>query len=145
MNPHKICSKCRTDKSLIYFHKDRGTKDGHAASCIVCRNAARKPKHFTTRKIEVEPEEKTAQIVSFVSEYKIIPSAINAQFQKVIDKYNCHFTLSVNKNLSCVLSTHGDPKRTWKAENPEQMITKITNTTERFITPQDSSKVAASE
>ena len=36
----KVCSKCKVEKSLTEFHKDRSKQDGHRTTCKPCKYAS---------------------------------------------------------------------------------------------------------
>ena len=38
MEVYKVCSKCKMEKSLIEFHKDKSNKSGYHSSCKTCKN-----------------------------------------------------------------------------------------------------------
>lgn len=50
MDITKYCTKCKRDKPLNYFHKDKLTKDGYTHICGECRNANSR-KYNTENKI----------------------------------------------------------------------------------------------
>ena len=35
---HKVCTKCKIEKSLTEFHKDKSNKSGYCSSCKTCKN-----------------------------------------------------------------------------------------------------------
>lgn len=39
---NKLCPKCKTEKPVSEFTKNRGTKDGHHALCRICKRASMK-------------------------------------------------------------------------------------------------------
>lgn len=41
----KICVKCRTDKPLAEYTKDRASKDGYYHTCKACKNAVAKRRY----------------------------------------------------------------------------------------------------
>ena len=38
MEVSKVCTKCKMEKSLTEFHKDKSNKSGYRSSCKTCQN-----------------------------------------------------------------------------------------------------------
>ena len=38
MEVYKVCTKCKMEKSLTEFHKDKSRKSGYHSSCKTCKN-----------------------------------------------------------------------------------------------------------
>ena len=48
----KICSKCKIEKELDFFSKDKGTKDGFSCWCKECK----KEKYLAHRELNLDSE-----------------------------------------------------------------------------------------
>jgi 5-methylcytosine-specific restriction endonuclease McrA len=53
----KTCSKCKIEKPLTEFHKDRSTKDGHMCACKLC-DKARKKAYYEANREKIKAHKK---------------------------------------------------------------------------------------
>ena len=42
MEVSKVCTKCKMEKSLIEFYKDKSSKSGYRSSCKMCKISKRR-------------------------------------------------------------------------------------------------------
>ena len=48
----KVCSRCKEEKPITEFSKDKSTKDGHRSNCKVCRRKSQKKYYEDNREKE---------------------------------------------------------------------------------------------
>tara|TARA_R100001510_G_C7580348_1_gene153575 strand:+ start:79 stop:801 length:723 start_codon:yes stop_codon:yes gene_type:complete len=53
----KVCSKCKDEKPITEFNKDKGNKDGHRSNCKVCRRKSQK-KHYEDNREKIKARSK---------------------------------------------------------------------------------------
>lgn len=72
----KICTKCKCEKSLEYFPKDKRAKDGRASDCKICRVAAgkeRRERQKSTDPLFYEKERKRVRDSYILKEITLGP------------------------------------------------------------------------
>ena len=72
MTSKKICTKCKVEKDLSYFVKDKQKKDGYRSSCKKCREVYRQKNINTINKYNKEYREEnpsSPEIVKYKQNY----------------------------------------------------------------------------
>lgn len=121
----KTCTLCERSLKPAAFHKDKSSKDGFSARCKECRNAARKDSK-ALKKVQATPiakaPEKTIVAPKESHSVPILSEDDSDILQKVRQKFNCHFSLSIDRNGNSRLQVHQNPTLTFKSDTPEGVI-----------------------
>src|SRR5688572_14985769 len=56
MEASKVCTKCKVEKNLNEFHKDKSKKSGHYPSCKICQNIKAKELGRKYSRLEIREE-----------------------------------------------------------------------------------------
>jgi hypothetical protein len=130
----KKCFRCKHRKSLSRFHKDRTNKDGYASSCIECRST-KKSKFISVKPIKIKITHEEAQIdtvkelhkssVATTLPFPHIPLQKINLLTQLLEKLGHTFTITVQKNKKSFIQVHSTPSLAYRAETPEELLTKI--------------------
>ena len=119
----KKCTKCGKSKRPEQFQKDRNKKDGLRSACAVCLNALKRSKREVVEEVlagveEILPEPPIEKSRSPIK----IPISTDSVFQKLMEKYQAPFSISMYKNGTGRLQIHSDPQVTHKLQSIESVF-----------------------
>jgi len=132
-SPHqKFCSQCKTEKSFSLYHKDSSSKDGHSTKCAECRNTLKRiAKSEPTEKAITMPQVKPKAVQAIPqpkpikNEARAIPVTQESILTELSKKFNCPFSISINRKGHARLQVHSVPNLTWTAQTPESLLQQV--------------------
>lgn len=124
--PTKTCNKCKTEKSLDEYHKDKHAKNGHKATCIMCMCEIyiKNIKEITARNKKYRAEN-PKKVRAQKKKYRVEnPKTVNA-YNKKWRKENPEAVKAMDKKWA-----DGNPEkvrakgRKWRKNNPDKIAAK---------------------
>ena len=90
----KVCSKCKEEKEVCEFNKDKSKKDGYRPNCKLCQKKQRSLTYYSTNEIKEKHRERQKKYyhnnINKIREYK-------RKYEK--DKLKNDFIFRLSKNM----------------------------------------------